>query len=109
MTDTQNIEQKQEPIRYHIYPDVDVDTDTDQHSMDIQIELPGVEKKDIELKMLPDSMYIKAIRDDIEYSGEYSFRKYVIPDKTTAKYMNGLLKIHTVTKNPMDDAKILTL
>jgi HSP20 family protein len=109
MVDNQNMEQKQEQIRYHINPDVEVDTDREQHTMDIQIELPGVEKKDIELKMLSDSMYIKATRDDIEYSGEFYLREYVIPDKTTAKYMNGLLKVHAVMKNPMEDAKILTL
>jgi len=100
----QNGEQKSV---YRINPDVSIDVDYNHRTINIEIALPGVAKKDIQLRMLPTWFHIQAIRDEIEYSGSYNFGTIIVPNKTTAKYTNGLLKIQAHIKNPLDDAKLI--
>jgi len=94
-----------EGIRYRIYPDIDIHTDYDSRTIDIEIALPGVEKKDIDLKMLPTWFHIRAVRGEIEYAASYTFGVEVVPEKTSAKYEHGLLRVRAVIRNPMDEAK----
>jgi len=101
---TQNGEQKSV---YRINPDISIDVDYNHRTIDIEIALPGVAKKDIQLKILPTWFHIEANREEIEYSGSYNFGTIVVPEKTTAKYANGLLKIQAHIKNPLDDAKVI--
>jgi len=101
---SENGEQK---FIYRINPDISIDVDYNQRNINIEIALPGVAKKDIQLKILPEWFHIQANREEIEYSGSYNFGTTVVPEKTTAKYANGLLKIQTHIKNPLDDAKLI--
>jgi len=102
---SKNIEQE---VRYRVYPDIDSQVDYQNRTIDIEIALPGVAKEDIHLKFLPDWFYLDAKRDEIEYSGSFNLGTTVDPEKTTAKYSNGLLKVHAVIANPMDSAKTLS-
>lgn len=102
---SKNTEQE---VRYRVYPDIDSQVDYRNQTIDIEIALPGVAKEDINLKMLPEWFYVNAKRDEIEYSGSYNLGTTVIPEKTTAKYANGLLKVHAEIANPMDNAKTLS-
>jgi len=101
---SKNINQE---VRYRIYPEIDSKVDYRNRTIDIEIALPGVAKEDIQLKFLPDWFYINAKRNEIEYSGSFNLGTTVIPQKTTAKYTNGLLKVHAIIANPMDSAKTL--
>jgi len=58
------------------------------------MELPGVDKKDISLEMIKDSFCVSAPRgEDTEYLGCFMLAHEVMPERTEAKYENGLLRI----------------
>lgn len=96
---------------YQVFPRVYRDTDPDGKKVTIEMSIPGVKKEDIELKVLPSWFHVSAIRpkDNIEYAANLSFGVDIVPEKTTAEYYHGLLKIHTVIHDPMDDAREIKL
>ncbi len=62
--------------------------------LNIEVQLPGVDKKDISLEMRKDSFCVSAQRgEDAEYTGCFMLAHEVDNDETQAKYENGLLKI----------------
>ena len=66
----------------------------------IELELPGVDKKNIKLDMRKDSFCVSAPRgEDAEYSGCYMLAHEVVPEKTEARYESGLLRIFTPMKD----------
>jgi len=66
----------------------------------IELELPGVDKKDIRLDMRKDSFCIFAPRgEDTEYSGCYMLAHEVVPEKTEARYESGLLRVFAPMKD----------
>jgi HSP20 family molecular chaperone IbpA len=62
-------------------------------NMEIQVNLPGVKKEDIELKMVEEGFFIRAKREEtgVEYAGTYALCCGVIPQKAVAKYCDGKL------------------
>jgi HSP20 family protein len=65
----------------------------------IELELPGVDKKDISLEMRKDSFCVSAPRgEDTEYSGCFILAHEVVPEKSEAKYESGLLTIFAPMK-----------
>lgn len=60
---------------------------------DIQVELPGVRKNDIDLKLLPEGLMLKANREDVQFMGDYLFCCPVDTEKVEANFDNGLLTI----------------
>ena len=65
----------------------------------IELELPGVDKKDITLDMRKDSFCVSAPREDTEYSGCFMLAHEVVPEKTEDKYESGLLKVFAPIKD----------
>ena len=66
----------------------------------IDLELPGVDKKDIRLDMRSESFCVSAPRgEETEYSGCYMLAHEVIPEKTEAKFESGLLRISAPIKD----------
>ena len=67
----------------------------DKGNMEIEINLPGVKKENIELKMVVDGFFIRAIREEtgVEYVGTYAFCCGVVPEKAVARYYDGKLSI----------------
>jgi HSP20 family molecular chaperone IbpA len=66
----------------------------------IELELPGVDKKDISLDMRKDSFCVSAPRgEDTEYSGCFMLAHEVVPEKAEAKYESGLLRIFAPIKD----------
>jgi HSP20 family protein len=55
-------------------PDV-ISCSDDQGNLEIEINLPGVKKENIELKMVEDGLFIRAKREEtgVEYAGTYAF------------------------------------
>jgi len=95
---------KSEPI-YRIYPDMNIDVNYNKKVVEVEIALPGVSKENITLKALPTWFQLVAKRENIEYCADQSWGVDIVPEKTTAEYSNGLLKVHAVIKDPLDGAK----
>jgi HSP20 family protein len=87
-----------------VSPDVCSYFDNDDKHISIDISLPGVKKEDISLKLLEDSLFLSAPRDDIKYVTTLAICCLVVPEKTEASYNNGLLKITAPFKDKMDGA-----
>lgn len=87
-----------------IYPSVCVDHDAENYH--IEVELPGVKKENIDLKMGERSFCIRAPREDVIYSSCYSLAHGIDTSKTSAKFENGLLLIKAPFKSPVGGIKI---
>jgi len=92
-------------VVYRAYPDMERSVDYPTKTITIEVSLPGVKKDAIHLKVLPTWFHLKAQRGRMEYSANPSFGVEVIPEKTTAKYENGLLLIIAHIRDPLDSAK----
>jgi HSP20 family molecular chaperone IbpA len=57
----------------------------------VEIELPGVSKKNIELNMHEDLVLVKAERSDLTFLGHMHFPLKVNPKKAEAAFTQGLL------------------
>jgi HSP20 family protein len=65
----------------------------------ITVELPGVERKDIDLNVTRDNFEIKVDKDDRKYHKKLELPCGVIPKTTKATYKNGILDIVIKRKN----------
>ena len=65
----------------------------DKGNLEIQINLLGVKKENIELKMVEEGFFIRAKREEtgVEYAGTYAFCCGAIPQKAVARYCDGKL------------------
>ena len=73
--------------------------DEKEGRLNIEVQLPGVEKKDISLEMRKDSFCVSCNRGETEYSGCFRLSHEVEPEKAEAKYENGLLKVFAPIKD----------
>ena len=59
----------------------------------VDIELPGVNKKDIELSMHEDLILVRAERPDQTYMGHLHFPLKINPKRAEATFKQGLLSV----------------
>ena len=85
-----------------VSPEICTFSDENLESLNIQIELPGVDKKDIELNFFEDGFYIVATKEGTKYMGSYAFVFAVQPEKAIAKYENGLLVVNVPYQKPIE-------
>ena len=64
----------------------------------VEVDLPGVKKKDIDLSMHEDIIHVQAERTDLEFHGHLHFPLKVRPKKAKAKFSNGLLRVEVPLK-----------
>jgi len=64
----------------------------------VQVELPGVSKKDIELAMHEDLVHVRAERKDLAFLGHLHFPLKVNPKRAEAVFTQGLLAIKVPVK-----------
>ena len=96
-------------IYYRAYPDMRRRINYKDRVVEIEVSMPGVRKENIILKALPTWFHLKANRGHMEYNANQAFGREIVPEKTEAKYENGLLKIVAHLKDPMADAKQVKL
>jgi len=98
-------------IVYRIYPEIYRHINYVQKMVQVEVVLPGVKKEDILLKTLPEWFHLSAKRpaDGMEFSADYNYGVEIVPEKTTAEYFNGLLKIRAVISDPLEKAKEVKL
>ncbi len=75
----------------HITPAVCVYHDNKNYN--IEVELPGVEKEDIDFQMSENWFYLKAPKEDEFYSGCWILAHDIKPEKAKAKFENSILSI----------------
>ena len=71
-------------------------------------DLPGVEKKDIELSVQSESVSFKATTEDRDYDFGQSFDFELNPDKVKATFNNGVLDV-TINKVAPSKGKIIKI
>jgi len=64
----------------------------------VEVDLPGVNKKDIDLSMHEDIIHVLAEREDLAFHGHLHFPMKVDPKKAKAKFSNGLLRVEVPVK-----------
>jgi HSP20 family protein len=72
----------------------------------IEVELPGVEKKNVEFDMTPSGFCVTGHRDGLEYSGCWTLEKEIVPKKARATFTEGLLKATAPMAKAMRRTKI---
>jgi len=90
-------------------PNVCIYPDDKCENVTVEVVLPGVEKKDISFKISDNGFYIRAAKEDVEYTDSYAFCCPVEPEKAVANYSNGLLKVtvpYKQTPEKLVDVKI---
>lgn len=86
-------------------PEVCAMPDERHENLHIEIELPGVDKDKIILKMHEDSFNIRANREGVEYSGSYAVCCPIDYANAKARYKNGLLTIDVPYMKPAPSGK----
>jgi len=79
-----------EEFREPVYDQV---VDEGRGELRIYVELPGVEKEDVELQSAENEVRVSAIRGDRKYRASIELKEAVDPDSTSASYKNGVLEI----------------
>ncbi len=93
-----------EKERIKISPDVCSYTSEDNTRLIFEVTIPGVERENIELKVLDDSFTLRAPREDIEYTVALAFCCPVKAKEVKAEYHNGLLTIEAPYKDLFENA-----
>lgn len=77
---------------------------TEDDKIIIRVVLPGVDKKDIEMKALQDRFLLRAQRDEFLYNLDLGLDIDIEPSSAKASYTEGLLRTEFKRLNPLDKA-----
>lgn len=77
-------------FRAPIYEQV---VDEKEGNLRLIIELPGVEKEDVQISALEDRVTLEAAKTDRKYRMELSLQNAIAPESGTASYTNGVLEV----------------
>ncbi len=91
-------------IRYRIRPKRYFNFDAENKEFTLEVHLPGVEKSEIKLRILPNLYDLKAYRGEVMYSLTQYFPWNIEAESVKADYENGLLIISGKIRDPMADA-----
>ncbi len=95
----------EEPSFEQPYSQVIYDKDT--KTWTVEVELPGMDKNDVEIKVVDSNLVINAKNDDREFSARYYLGKDIDQDSIEASMENGLLIIKA--KLQMPEEKSITI
>ncbi|MFQ5800926.1 MAG: archaeal heat shock protein Hsp20 [Candidatus Hydrothermarchaeales archaeon] len=97
-------------IAGHIYSDsreafCDVIVDDKAKEVIVTLEMPGVEKKDINLETTENSVEVKTETETRKYHKKIPLEQEIKPDTAKASYNNGVLEIKAKLKSPAKKGK----
>lgn len=81
-----------------IAPDVCMFSDENGESLNIQVDLPGVDKKDIDFTFMEDGFYIVAKSDEVTFKGALALPCPVNAGEAIGAYSNGMLTVNVPFK-----------
>jgi HSP20 family protein len=93
-----------EKTKFILTPRVYVDRDGEKYHL--EVELPGVKKKDVNLEISERTFCIEGQRDDVDYYSCYTFGHPVNSDEVEAKFTNGLLNVTVPLAHSMTLKKV---
>ncbi|MEX2681623.1 MAG: Hsp20/alpha crystallin family protein [Candidatus Sigynarchaeota archaeon] len=103
--ETSIVEKKaDEEIYWRIRPYYSADFDCETGEYNARVELPGVPKENVRLRVLPDMFDLRATREHTQYLLTEYFPYEMDVNSIEAKYEHGLLLIKGKFKNPLDNA-----
>jgi len=82
---------------------------SEDDNIELRVVLPGVDKKDVEMKATTDRFMLRAKRDDVLYRLDLDLNDEIDTKKIKAEYHEGLLKVTFVRHNPLDDAFVVPI
>ena len=80
-----------------VYPDEATET------MNIEVELPGMDKENITFNIYENGFYLVAKKKGLKYMASYALASPVKPEGALAKYVNGLLTVNVPYKKALFD------
>jgi HSP20 family protein len=92
-----------------IAPDVCMFNDENCETLNIQIDLPGVNKGGIDFRFLEDGFFVIAKSEDVTFKGAFALPGPVDVDKAIGEYSNGLLTVNVPYKRSVAAEKKLTI
>jgi HSP20 family molecular chaperone IbpA len=92
-----------------IAPDVCMFNDEDCETLNIQIDLPGVKKEDIDFRFLGDGFFVIAKSEDVTFKGAFALPGPVDVEKAIGEYSNGLLTVNVPYKQSVTVEKKLNI
>jgi len=95
---------KDEEIYWRIRPYYSADFDADSGEYNARVELPGVPKDQVKLRVLPEMFDLRATREHTQYLLTEYFPYEMDVNSIEAKYEHGLLLVKGKFKDPMDSA-----
>src|ERR1700688_4247867 len=90
--------------RIRVAPHTVAYADRENHKLVVEFAIPGAPTDTIDVKILEDSIHLKAPARNIEYVAALVLGCPVKPAKGKAAYDHGLLRIEVPVKDPMEDA-----
>jgi HSP20 family protein len=67
--------------------------DEKEGSLRLLVELPGVEREDVQISALDDKITLEAVKGERKYRTEVPLQSDIDPDSGVASYKNGLLDV----------------
>jgi len=98
------IHEQEQEIKYRIRPKRYFNFDAENKEWELEVHLPGVQKSEIKLRILPNLYDLKAQRGEVLYSLTQYFPWDIETDSVKTKYKNGLLLVSGRIRDPMADA-----
>ncbi len=90
-------------------PDVCMFNDEDCRTLNIQVDLPGVKKEDIDFTFIEEGFYIIAKSDDITFKGAYALPGPIDADMAIGAYADGMLVVNVPYRKPLETGKKLKI
>ncbi len=85
-----------------ITPNVCMFNDENCETLNIQVDLPGVRKEDIDFNFMETGFYVVAKASEGTFKGSFALPGPVQPEKALAEYSNGLLTVNVPYRYPSE-------